>query len=188
MENWIYFWIFLLFCSTGLIVFLCGTILNMIIHKLFNIWKGYPLLIVFIFLTFLWYCLFFFYPKTYVFHVRTSSIVTCRITLWVSSYRFWIFLLSLHIFFICFCNLEPVHHLLALVCCLYEGYWLLCIGFITQHFVKFSYYSGFWIIILKFPDVQSCCSLIGMVLILPFKFLHFYLFSLVYIHCLISLL
>lgn len=128
----------------------------------------------------------FFYPKTYVFHVGTSSIVTCRITLWFSSYRFWIFLLSLHLhffFFICFCNLESVHHLLALVCCLYEGYWLLCIGFITQHFVKFSYYGGFSI---HHFEVSGCTIMLfinrygfnSSFQILTFLFIFSYLLSL----------
>lgn len=104
------------------------------------------------FLTFLWY--WFSYPKTYVFHVATSSIVTCRIMLWFSLYRFWIFLLSLHphffIFFICFCNLELICHLCLLWFVVYMKTIDFCVLVSLPNTIKFSYYSGFSINYFEF--------------------------------------
>lgn len=122
----------------------------------------------------------------------TSSIVTCRITLWFSSYRFWIFLLSLHLHFL-FSLFAFVTWNLSIIFLLWFVVYRKVIDFcvlvsLPKTLLNFLFIMVFRFIILKFPDVQSCCLLIGMVLILPFKFLCFQLFSLVYFHSLISLL
>lgn len=122
----------------------------------------------------------------------TSSIVTCRITLWFSSYRFWIFLLSLHLHFL-FSLFAFVTWNLSIIFLLWFVVYRKVIDFsvlvsLPKTLLNFLFIMFFRFIILKFPDVQSCCLLIGMVLILPFKFLCFQLFSLVYFHSLISLL
>lgn len=136
--------------------------------------------------------MFFFSIQKRVFHVGTSSIVTCRITLWFSSYRFWIFLLSLHLHFL-FSLFAFVTWNLSIIFLLWFVVYRKVIDFcvlvsLPKTLLNFLFIMVFRFIILKFPDVQSCCLLIGMVLILPFKFLCFQLFSLVYFHSLISLL
>lgn len=87
----------------------------------------------------------FFYPKTHIFHVGTSSIVTCRITLWFSPYRFWIFLLSLHLHFL-FSLFVFVTWNLSIFLLLFIVYMKVidfCVLVSLPNTVKFSYYSGF---------------------------------------------
>lgn len=172
-----------------------NSILNIIIHKIFNIWKCYHFLIVLLFLTFLWY--WFSYPKTYVFHVAKSSIdfqdnfnvfLIEVLDIFIKFTSMFCFLLSLFAFVtwdssVIFC--------LPLFCCLYEDY-SLEYWFYYPTLLNVLIIVVFQFIILNFLNVQAhflligmILLLIGMVLILPFKFLCFYSFSLIYFHYLI---